>query len=181
MSRDSLEVDKPKPYTDDEARLAALGQSQAMQRNFNVWSLIFLAFVTSATWEALSSTMAQTLRSTGSSSLVWGFFAASIGALSIALSLSEFASMIPTAGGQYHYVAALSPAKCRRYFSWVAGWITIWSWILSSVAGIFADGMQIQAYIILFAPDYEHKRWHTSLIVIALTTCYLGINILGSR
>ncbi|KAJ5373919.1 Amino acid/polyamine transporter I [Penicillium concentricum] len=152
-----------------------------MGRHFNVWSLIFLACCTSVTWEALTSTMAQSLRAGGSSSLVWGFVAAAIGALSIALSLSEFASMVPTAGGQYHYVAALSPLKYRRLFSWIAGWATIWSWVLSTLTGIFSNSMQLQAYIILFAPDYVYQRWHTSMIVIGMTTCFLGINILGTR
>lgn len=106
MNDPPLKVEKPQ--TEDEARLAALGQDQAMGRHFNVWSLIFLAFCTSVTWEALTSVMAQALQSGGSSSLVWGFVAAAIGALAIALTLSEFASMVPTAGGQYHYVATLS-------------------------------------------------------------------------
>lgn len=176
---DLLKVEKP--ITDDEARLAAMGQEQAMGRHFNVWSLIFLAFCTSVTWEALTSTMAQSLLAGGSSSLVWGFFAAAIGALSIALALSEFASMVPTAGGQYHYVAALSPLKHRRLFSWVAGWATIWSWLLSALAGIFSNAMQLQSYIILFSPGYVYERWHTSVIVIGLTTCFLGINILGTQ
>ncbi|KAF9888969.1 hypothetical protein FE257_008139 [Aspergillus nanangensis] len=179
MNETPLKVEKPQ--NDDEARLAALGQEQAMGRHFNVWSLIFLAFCTSVTWEALTSTMAQCLLAGGSSSLVWGFAASAIGALSIALSLAEFASMVPTAGGQYHYVAALAPLQYRRLLSWIAGWATIWSWLLSALAGIFANTMQLQAYIILFARDYTYKRWHTSLIVIALTTCFLGINVLGTR
>ncbi|KAJ5788311.1 Amino acid/polyamine transporter I [Penicillium paradoxum] len=179
MTETSLKVEKP--VSDDEARLAALGQEQAMGRHFNVWSLIFLAFCTSVTWEALTSTMAQSLQSGGSSSLVWGFFAAAIGALSIALCLSEFASMVPTAGGQYHYVAALSPLKYRRLLSWIAGWATIWSWILSALMGIFSNAMRLQAYIILFNPGYTAERWHTSMLVIAFTTCFLGINVLGTR
>ncbi|KAK3322786.1 amino acid/polyamine transporter I [Apodospora peruviana] len=170
-----------RPQTDDEARLAALGQKQAMGRHFNVWSLIFLATCTSVTWEAVTSTMAQSLMAGGSSSLVWGFFAAAIGALTIALALAELASMVPTAGGQYHYVAALAPPAHRRWLSWVAAWATLWSWLLSALAGIFANAMQLQAYVTLFAPGYVYARWHTSLIVIALTTCFFGINVLGTR
>ncbi|KAK4862455.1 hypothetical protein LT330_002588 [Penicillium expansum] len=179
MNETTLKVERPQ--SDDEARLAALGKEQVMGRHFNVWSLIFLAFCTSVTWEALTSTMAQSLRAGGSSSLVWGFAAAAIGAMAIALSLAEFSSMVPTAGGQYHYVAALSPLKYRRLFSWIAGWATIWSWLLSALTGIFSNAMQLQAYIILFAPTYSYQRWHTSLIVIAMTTCFFGINILGTR
>ncbi len=178
---DGTQLKVEKAQTDDEARLAQLGQTQAMARNFNVWSLIFMAVCTSVTWEATTSTMAQSLMAGGSSSLVWGFFAAAIGALAIALSLAEFASMVPTAGGQYHYVAALSPLKWRRLLSWIAAWATLWSWILSALVGIFANAQQLQAYVILFVPDYTYQRWHTTLIVIGLTTVFFGINVLGSR
>ncbi|KAJ5964393.1 Amino acid/polyamine transporter I [Penicillium vulpinum] len=68
MNETSLKVERPQ--SDDEARLAALGQEQVMGRHFNVWSLIFLAFCTSVTWEALTSIMAQSLVAGGSSSLV---------------------------------------------------------------------------------------------------------------
>ena len=153
---------------EDAARLAALGKMQVMKRNFNIWSLLFMCFCTSVTWEALCSTMAQALTSGGSSSMVWGFATAAIGALLIALCISEFASMIPTAGGQYHFVAELSPPQYRKIFSWYAGWITIWGWLLSTTSGIFAVSMQIQAYAILFAPGYVYQRWHTSLVSLIL-------------
>ncbi|KAB5580372.1 amino acid/polyamine transporter I [Coniochaeta sp. 2T2.1] len=181
MSENVTQLKVERPQNDDEARLAALGQKQEVRRDFNVWSLIFLATCTSVTWEAATSTMAQSLMAGGSSSLVWGFLASAVGALAIAFCLAEFASMVPTAGGQYHYVAALSPPRHRRLLSWVAAWVTLWGWILSALAGIFANAMQIQAYIILFAPNYVYQRWHTSLVVIGLTTCFLGINILGTR
>lgn len=153
---------------EDEARLAALGKKQVMKRNFNIWSLIFMAFCTSVTWEALTSTMTQALISGGSSSMVFGFLASAIGALFIALSISEFASIIPTAGGQYHYVAELSPPRFKNILSFYAGWLTIWGWVLSTTSGIFALAMQVQAYIILFHPDYVYERWHTSLVSL----CY---------
>ncbi|EXJ72493.1 uncharacterized protein A1O5_04998 [Cladophialophora psammophila CBS 110553] len=166
---------------DDELRLAAFGKKQQMKRYFNIWSLLFMSFCTSVTWEALTSTMAQALIAGGSSSMVWGFLASAIGTLLIALSISEYASIIPTAGGQYDYVTELTPQKFRRIFSWFAGWITIWGWILSCVAGIFANSMQIQAYIILFKEDYHYERWHTSLILIGLATVYTLVSIFGIR
>lgn len=127
-----------------------------------------MCFCTSVTWEAICSTMAQALTSGGSSSMVWGFLLAATGAFLIALCLSEFSSMIPTAGGQYHYVAHLSPAKFRRIFSWYAGWITMWGWLTSSVSGMFAMSMQIQAYAIIFHPEYHYERWHTSMVRTSL-------------
>ncbi|KAJ6186507.1 Amino acid/polyamine transporter I [Penicillium mononematosum] len=159
----------------DELQLeATFGIHQEMKRNFSLWSLLFMCCCTSTTWEALASTMTQALSSGGSSSMVWGFFVSAIGAFLLSLCLGEFSSRIPTAGGQYHYAAELCPPKARRVVSWFAGWNTLWGWILITLAGNFANAMQLQAYLILFAPGYEHERWHTSLILIALTTLYLA-------
>jgi hypothetical protein len=149
----------------DALELEHLGvQPSKMKRSFNVWSLLFMSFCTSVTWEAISSTLAQALTSGGSSSLVWGYVAAAVGAMLIVLPMAEYSSMIPTAGGQYHYVAELAPLRFRRVFSWYAGWITMMGWILCATAGIFATAMQIQSWAILFSTDYEYERWHTSLV-----------------
>ncbi|KAJ5382632.1 amino acid/polyamine transporter I [Penicillium concentricum] len=158
---------------DDDAQLNNLGIAPTkVERNFNIWSLLFMSFCTSVTWEAISSAAAQALTSGGSSSLVWGFAASATGALLIVLCIAEYASMIPTAGGQYHYVAKLAPPKYRRIFAWYAGWITMIGWVLCATAGIFATAMQIQSWAILFSEGYVYERWHTSLIVIALTSLY---------
>lgn len=166
---------------DDETRLASLGLEQAMKRNFNVWSLIFMGFCTSVTWEVITSSMAQALMTGGSSSIVWGFLASSCGALLIAFSLSEYASMIPTAGGQYHYIAALAPPRSRRVLSWIAGWVTIWAWILSALAGLFANTLLLQSYIILFSKDYVYQRLHTSLMLVAFATWCAVVSIFGIK
>lgn len=156
---------KQSSLDDDDAQLNNLGiEPTKVERNFNVWSMLFVSFCTSVTWEAVASAAAQSLTSGGSSSFVWGFAASAVGALMIALCIAEYASMIPTAGGQYHYVAKLSPPKYRRIFAWYAGWITMIGWVLCEAAGTFATAMQIQSWAILFRPSYVYERWHTSLV-----------------
>ena len=60
-----------KTDTRDEDVLQNLGvEPSNLQRNFNIWSLAFMGFCTSVTWEAVSSVMAQGLFSGGSTSLV---------------------------------------------------------------------------------------------------------------
>ncbi|KAF5000692.1 hypothetical protein FDECE_11155 [Fusarium decemcellulare] len=165
--------DKRPTVDGDDAKLHNVGvESSGLQRNFNLWSLLFMSFCTSVTWEAISSASAQALTSGGSSSFAWGFVASAIGTMLIASCLAEYAGMIPTAGGQYHYVAKLSPPKYRRIFAWFAGWITMIGWVTCSLAGIFATAMQIQAWAILFSDNYVYERWHTSLLTIGLTTAF---------
>ncbi|KAJ5510187.1 Amino acid/polyamine transporter I [Penicillium expansum] len=163
---------------EDAEELEHLGIAPSeMKRSFNLWSLVFLSACSSVTWEAISSTIAQALRSGGSSSLVWGYVASAAGAILIVLCHAEYASMIPTAGGQYHYASELSPPKIRRVYAWFAGWITMIGWILSCVAGIFAMATQYQAWAILFAPGYVFERWHTTMITIGLTTFFSAVSL----
>lgn len=151
--------------TREEDVLETLGvEPSNLQRNFNIWSLAFMGFCTSVTWEAVSSAMAQGLFTGGSTSLVWGFVLCAIGALLIIACFAEYASMIPTAGGQHHFVFELAPPKLRRILSWYIGWMTILGWVLCALAGIFATTMQFQAWAILFRPNYIYERWHTTLV-----------------
>lgn len=165
----------------DALQLENIGVAPSkMKRNFNIWSLLFMSFCTSVTWEALSATIAQALTSGGSSSLVWGYIAAALGAMLIVVCLAEYSSMIPTAGGQYHYVAELAPLKMRRIFSWYAGWITMIGWVLCVTAGIFATAMQIQAWVILFSPSYVYERWHTTLVRCRVSLSEVSMQTLTS-
>ncbi|KAK5263582.1 hypothetical protein LTR96_011013 [Exophiala xenobiotica] len=152
-------------HNEDEARLAALGRKQQMKPNFNVWSSARNVLLHQQYLEAITG----------------GFVASATGALLIALSLSEFASIVPTSGGQYHYVAELSHVQYRPILSRFAGWITAGAWILTVVGGTFSTAMQITAYAILCNPDYQPQRYHASLIFIALTTIYTLMNIFAIR
>lgn len=164
-SKGNLVSEKPSQLNDDDAQLEQLGvEPSKMARNFNLWSLAFMSFCSSVTWEAISSTMAQALTSGGSSSLVWGYFASATGAFLTVLCIAEYASMIPTSGGQHHYTAELSPPNLRRILSWFAGWMTMIGWLLCALAGIFAQAMQIQSWAILFSTEYIYERWHTTLV-----------------
>ncbi|KAK2924846.1 Fungal transcription factor [Fusarium oxysporum f. sp. vasinfectum] len=122
-----------------------------------------------ATWEALSSTLAAGLVSGGPVSLVYGVIVAFIGSLCSASSLAELASSYPTAGGQYHFVAKLSPKTSRPLTSWFAGYISTLGWIASAGSAPFLAGTQIQGLLVLNYPDsYVFQRWHGTLLFWAV-------------
>lgn len=157
----------------DDLALEQLVAPSKLQRNFNLWSLAFMSFCSTVTWEAISSTMAQAFITGGSSSLVWGFVASAVGALLTVLCIGEYASMIPTSGGQYHYVSAMAAPRFRRILSWYTGWITILGWVLCALAGIFSAAMQIQSWAILFSPEYTYERWHTCMVCVQVVRKWL--------
>jgi len=60
--------------------------------------------------------------------VLWGLITAGICNLCLASSLAEFLSAYPTAGGQYHWVAVISPEGSKRILSWICGWINVGGW-----------------------------------------------------
>lgn len=57
----------------------------------------------------------------GPAGLIYGFLLAWFGKLSVFITMGELSSMIPTAGGQYHWVNILAPGKSKKFLSYVTG------------------------------------------------------------
>ncbi|KAF5571404.1 HNM1-choline permease [Fusarium phyllophilum] len=153
----------------DEQNLERHGYVQQTKRNFSLTAMVATCVNLMATWEALSSTLAAGLVSGGAVSLVYGLIVAFIGSLCSASSLAELASSYPTAGGQYHFVAKLSPKTSRPLTSWFAGYISTLGWIASAGSAPFLAGTQIQGLLVLNYPDsYDFQRYHGTLLFWAV-------------
>jgi choline transport protein len=83
--------------------------------------MLGLAFAILNSWTALAASLSLALPSGGPVAVIWGLVTAGICNLSLAASLGEFLSAYPTAGGQYHWVAAMAPTRWKRGLSWVTG------------------------------------------------------------
>ncbi|KAK5946143.1 hypothetical protein PMZ80_000283 [Knufia obscura] len=170
-----------KEHLADHLQLAELGHAQSFERQFSKWSMLGLAFAILNSWAALAAGLSFALPSGGPTSVLWGLITAGICNLSLAASLAEFLSAYPTAGGQYHWVAVMSPPSIKRGLSWVTGWINLAGWV-----ALVATNSVIESQLILFIaqlehPDYEPQRWHQFLIYIAVTFLAFFINAFGSR
>ncbi|KAH7230874.1 amino acid/polyamine transporter I [Fusarium tricinctum] len=144
------------------------GFTQETKRNFSLTAMIATCVNLMATWEALSSTLAAGLISGGPASVIYGAIVAFIGSICSAMSLAELASTYPTAGGQYHFVAKLSPRTSRPLISWMAGYISTLGWVCSAGSAPFLAGTQIQGLLVLNYPDYVFERWHGTMLFWAI-------------
>lgn len=115
--------------TKDDIQLAQLGHAQSFSRQFSRWSMLGLAFAILNSWTALAASLSLALPSGGPVAVIWGLATAGICNLSLAASLGEFLSAYPTSGGQYHWIAAISPQGWKRGLSWVTGWINVSGWV----------------------------------------------------
>ncbi|KAF1847965.1 amino acid permease [Cucurbitaria berberidis CBS 394.84] len=173
---------KKLPLNDeDDEILAQLGHTQELRRDYSIWSLGALCLCLMATWEALSTVIATALSTGGAPCLFFNLLLSVICTMAISLSLGEIASIYPTAGGQYHWVAALSPPSTRSVAAWSTGWINLGGQIVLTASAAFAAGLQMQGMIVLNNESYVPARWQGLLLYWAVLVYAASMNIWGSR
>ncbi|CAH0021633.1 unnamed protein product [Clonostachys rhizophaga] len=166
--------------TDDEV-LVRLGHEQELPRSFSMFTLAALCSCLMATWEALASVLATALVSGGPPCLLYNYIAALVFTACITVSLAEIASIYPTAGGQYHWVSAMSPPSKRSLPAFLTGWISIGGQILFSASAAFAGGLQMQGLIVLNNDGFVSEPWQGVLFYWAILAYSAATNIWGLR
>ncbi|ETS87878.1 hypothetical protein PFICI_01706 [Pestalotiopsis fici W106-1] len=169
------------PNDQDAAELNAAGYAQELERSFSLPAMGCLCLCLMATWEALSTVVSAALVSGGAPCLFYNYLLSFICTVAVTCSLAEIASMYPTAGGQYYWVAALSPPSGRCFASYFTGWISLGAQIVFSASAAFAAGLQTQSLIILNDESYIPTRWQGMLFYWAVLACSLSFNIWGPR
>lgn len=74
-------------------------------------------------WPIFFLTSVISLSNGGTAGLLVGVIVASLGMIPVYISLAEKIRRYPTAGGQYHWVAALAPPSVRRFLSFYCGFV----------------------------------------------------------
>ena len=150
----------------DDSQLAALGIQGELKRSFSQLAMLGLAFAILNSWTALASSLSLALPSGGPSAVIWGLVTAGVCNLCLAASLAEFLSAYPTAGGQYHWVQVISPARWRALLSFTTAWINTGGWIALTATGGLLGSQLVIGIIALENPSYVPQRWHQFLIYV---------------
>ncbi len=135
-----------------------------------------------STWEIALMTSSFGLINGGKAGLVWGYFIVWMGYLLVFASIAEMASMAPTSGGQYHWVAEFAPPRAQKFFSYIIGWVSVLGWQVGIASLAFLAGTMIQSLLVLCQPTYVFENWHGTLLVIAITAfCIVFNTVLAGR
>lgn len=165
----------------DEVDLAEQGKTQQLSRNFGLWSMVGFTATMMCTWEAILFANFTALLNGGGPTLFYGFFFAWAGSLVTAASLAEMASMAPTSGGQYHFVALLAPPGSKNFLSWFTGWIATIGWNANTAAGVFFGATITQGLLVQNYPTYVPERWQGTLLMYACLLVVVVVNTLGAK
>ncbi|KAL6408763.1 choline transport protein [Ilyonectria robusta] len=94
---------------------------------------------------------------------VYSYIAISFVGLMTAVSLSELASAMPDAGGQFIWVAKLSPPRYRRFLSYFTA-LTSWAGAVCTGASATLACPELVAAVVQFLnPDVEVQPWKVFL------------------
>lgn len=152
-----------------------------MTKNIGPWALIAIAFNVCNSWAGLTGTLNISLFQGGPVALIYGLLLSSTLYGCIALTIAELASVYPTAGGQYHYVSILAPAKFCRSLSYACGMITNFSWIATGAAVSMIFSEELMTLIMFYHPDFIPHPWHQFLFYQSFGLIILLYNILALK
>ncbi|KAG9224254.1 hypothetical protein CCMSSC00406_0004753 [Pleurotus cornucopiae] len=109
----------------DNILLAKLGYKSEFKREFSMTETVAFAFSIMGVVASVSSTLSFGLASGGHVGMVFGWLIPSLFVATIALSMAELASSMPTSAGLYYFSAKLAPPKYSALASWITGWANI--------------------------------------------------------
>ena len=137
----------------DALKLAEMGYTQDMQRNFSVLSVLGVGFSLTNTWFGISAALVTGINSGGPLLVIYGVIIIAVVSISIGTTLSELASAMPNAGGQYFWANELAPKKYANIASYLTGWFAWAGAMFTSASVALAAGSAIVGSYQLTHPD----------------------------
>lgn len=163
----------------DVHRLAEMGYTQELSRGFSVLSILGTAFSLTNSWFGLSAAMATGINSGGPVLLVYGVIIVAVASVAVGISLSELASAIPNAGGQYFWASTLAPPKYAKISSYLTGWFAYAGAIFTSASVSLSMASAIVGMYQLSHPDFVIQAWHVVLTYEIFNVVAYLFNIYG--
>ncbi|GAW20777.1 hypothetical protein ANO14919_102880 [Xylariales sp. No.14919] len=173
--------DQKGSWLDDDTHLRSLGKRPILNRSFGLMSIMGLSCSALLSWEGILVTSFAGLLNGGPAGVVWGFLINWFGTISVYTSLGEMASMAPTAGGQYHWVAMMAPDAWSAFLAYTTGWLTTLAWQALAVSVAYITATLLQGIIVLATQTYTPEAWQTVLIMWAVALFSVLANSVTSR
>lgn len=168
-------INNLKGLDSDALKLAEMGYTQDMKRNYSVFSVLGVGFSLTNSWFGISAAMITGINSGGPILIVYGIILIALISTCVGISLSELASAYPNAGGQYFWANELAPKRYANFASYLTGWFAWAGSIFTSASVSIAVGSagvgcwQLSHPDLYILPPFHHhltnnastfKPWH---------------------
>lgn len=144
----------------DALKLAGMGYTQDLRRNYSVLSVLGVGFSLTNSWFGISAGLITGINSGGPVLIVYGIILITLISTCVGITLSELASAYPNAGGQYFWANELAPRKYANFASYLTGWFAWAGSIFTSASIALAVGAAAVGCWQLAHPDFTIHPWH---------------------
>jgi choline transport protein len=148
-----VEMSKKSSIDADALKLAEMGYTQDMSRNYSVWSVLGVGFSLTNSWFGISAALITGINSGGPLLIIYGIMLIALISTCVGISLSELASALPNAGGQYFWANELAPKRFANVASYLTGWLAWWGSMFTSASVALAMGSAMVGCYQLSHPD----------------------------
>ncbi|KAK4622425.1 hypothetical protein CLAFUR0_07351 [Fulvia fulva] len=152
----------------DEEVLAALGYKPEFKREFNLWTTFCVSFAVLGLLLSFASTLYYGMGYAGTAGMTWGWLIAMIGIQSVAASMAELCSSMPTSGGLYYAAAVLAPPGWGPFAAWLTGWSNWMGGITGAPSVNYGTAAMVLAAASIQNPSYVPTDYQTFLLTVFL-------------
>lgn len=142
-----------KIFDTDALKLAELGYTQDVKRNFSVWSVLGVGFSITNSWLGIALSLSTAISSGGPLLIIYGLIFMALVGVCVGVSLSELSSALPNAGGQYFWTNELAPRKYANFASYLTGWFSWAGTVFTSASVSLSTGSALVGCYQLAHPD----------------------------
>ncbi|KAK5161468.1 hypothetical protein LTS14_001264 [Recurvomyces mirabilis] len=130
---------------------------------------------------------------------IWMFLATWILTIPVVASMAEMASMVPTAGGQYHWarflnpqahrsaplttskVSEFAPPSMQKFLSSISGWLSALGWQAFIASAAFQSAATILTVAAMNFPSYTPQVWQITLLTMGVGVFAISVNAFGAK
>ncbi|GAA5851752.1 hypothetical protein JCM8547_001195 [Rhodosporidiobolus lusitaniae] len=167
---------------DDADKLADLGYEQELTRGWGVLESFGTSFSIISICTGITTNFLLGLTNGGPGVMSIGWICASLMTMSVAMSMSEIVSAVPTSGGPYHWAALLSSRKYSAFAAWSTGYFNLLGQAAVTAAIVFGNANLIATLGTLHGFESSAGRIlgiHAALLVFGGLVNSFGIRFLG--
>ncbi|KAF1969043.1 amino acid transporter [Bimuria novae-zelandiae CBS 107.79] len=153
-------------FSGDDEVLAALGYKSEFKREFSLFTTFCVSFAVLGLLPSFASTLYYGMGYAGTAGMTWGWVVAMVGIQSVACSMAELCSSMPTSGGLYYASAVLAPPGWGPFAAWITGWSNWLGQVTAAPSVNYGTAAMILAAASIQNQDYVPTNYQTFLLTV---------------
>lgn len=158
---------------------AETGYTPELRRNFSIFALLGVGFGLTNSWFGISASLITSISSGGPMMIIYGIIIIACISMCIAVTLSELASAMPNAGGQYYWTMKLAPPKYAAFASYMCGAFAWAGAVFTSASVTISIATTLVGMYVMNSsnPDATYLTWQVFVTYQLVNIFLLAFNI----